>query len=98
MKSVRIIAAVFAAVVIATPVLAQESMMMKDGQAMVVMPNGQTMMMNMEDDMTKMAMDKAQAVEDGMIFFMEDGKMMMMEDAKMENGKMMSEEMGMTSQ
>lgn len=98
MRSARIFAAAFAAVIVATPVVAQETMMMKDGQAMAVMPNGQTMMMNMEDDMMKMAMDKAQAVEDGMIFFMEDGKMMMMEDAKMENGRMMSEEMGMTSQ
>ena len=98
MDSARILAAAFAAFVVTTPVLAQETMMMKEGQAMAVMPNGQTMMMNMEDDMMKMAMDKAQAVEDGMIFFMEDGRMMMMEDTQMENGRMMSEEMGMTRQ
>jgi hypothetical protein len=98
MISARILAAAFAAVLLATPAVAQETMMMKDGQAIAIMSNGQTMMMNMEDEMMKMAMEKAQAVDEGMIFFMEDGKMMMMEDAKMANGRMMSEEMGMTGQ
>ncbi len=72
-----------------------EPMMMKEGQAMVVMPDGQTMMMDSDMKMMEMAMKNATPVAEGMIFYMQDGKMMMTKDMKMEDGKMMSESMMM---
>jgi len=74
---------------------AMEPMMMKDGQAMVVMPDGQSMMMDSDMKMMEMAMKNATPVTEGMIFYMQDGKMMMTKDMKMEDGKMMSESMMM---
>ncbi len=74
---------------------AMEPMMMKDGQAMVVMPDGKSMMMESDMKMMDMAMKNATPVSEGMIFFMQDGKLMMTKDVKMEDGKMMSESMMM---
>lgn len=80
---------------LASGAFAMEPMMMKDGQAMVVMPDGESMMMDADMAIMEMAMKNATPVENGMIFFMQDGKMMMTQDMKMEDGKMMSESMMM---
>ncbi len=89
-------AALIAGFAFTAPAFAMDPMMMKDGQAMTILPSGETMMMDkMDKPMMEMAMKNAKPVKAGTIFMMNDGKMMMMEDMKMENGKMMSEEMMM---
>ena len=90
----------FAAVVVAgfafaTPGLAMEPMMMTEGQAMLVKPNGESMMFDTEMKAMEMAAEDATPVEEGMIFFMQDGKMMMAKDATMADGKMTSDSMMM---
>ncbi len=90
-----IAAALLAGSVLAAPAVAMEPMMMKDSQAMVIKPNGESMMFDTDSAMMDDAMAAATPVEEGMIFFMQDGKMMMTQDMKMEDGKMMSESMMM---
>ena len=82
------------------PAVAQEEMMMKENQPMMISPTGEMMMMteSMDQSMMNMAMKNATAVEDGTIFFISGGKLYMMQDMKMENGKMMSEQMMMMKQ
>jgi len=74
---------------------AMEPMMLKEGQAVLVMPDGNSMMMEGSGDkaMMDMAMKTATPVTEGMIFFMQGGKMMMTKDSKMDDGKMMSDAM-----
>ncbi len=88
--------AVIAGSAFTTSAFAMEPMTMKDGQAMVVMPDGKSMMMDGDKMMMDMAMKNATPVTEGTIFFMQDGKMMMTMDMKMEDGKMMSDAMMMT--
>lgn len=86
-------AALLAGSVLAAPALAMEPMMMKDSQAMVIKPNGESMIFDTDSAMMTEAMAAAMPVEEGMIFFMQGGKMMMTKDTAMEGGKMMSDSM-----
>lgn len=82
-----------AAAFLASTAFAMEPMMMKDGQAMVIKPNGESMMFDTDTAMMDEAMENATTVEAGAIYFMQDGKMMMVKDTEMEGGKMMSDSM-----
>ncbi len=93
-----IAAALLAGSVLAAPAVAMEPMMMKDSQAMVIKPNGESMMFDTDSAMMTEAMAAATPVEEGMIFFMQDGKMMMTKDTTMDGGKMMSDSMMKMSQ
>ena len=79
----------------AMPSVAQEGMMMKENQPMMISPTGEMMMMteSMDQSMMEMAMKTAKEVEEGTIIFMSGGKLYMVEDMKMENGKMIPEGM-----
>ena len=85
-------AAVIAAA--ASPAFAAD-MMMKKGETMMVMPNGETATMSkMDAAMGKEMMMHAKPMSGCMMMMMgEDGKMYMMEDMKMANGKMACESM-----
>ncbi|MEO8884151.1 MAG: hypothetical protein ABI377_12175 [Devosia sp.] len=65
-------------------------MMLKPGESVVVMPNGDTMMMPaMKGAMDPVAMKAAMPMDKCMIMMMgADHKMHMLEDMKMSNGKM----------
>jgi hypothetical protein len=67
---------------------------MKDGTAMMMMPNGKMETMPMSAEMKAMMKD-AHPMAGNMIVMMDGGKMMTMEDKKMSDGKMMSEHMMM---
>ena len=86
-------AAALAALALGAPSFAQdamaEPMMMESGQAMVVMPSGETMMGAMNEDAMTMAMEGAQPVADGTVFFMMDGQMMMATGVMVEDGQVM---------
>jgi len=102
------IAALVAGVVVAGPALAAESMMsggmmaghgmmMKPGETVMVMPNGETMMVpamkgDMDAGMMKMAKPLDHCV---MVMMGTDHKMYMMDDMKMADGKMACETMSM---
>ena len=66
-----------------------EPMMMESGQAMMVSPTGETMMGTMEEEAMTMAMENAEPVAEGTVFFMMDGQMMMTTGMTMEDGMMM---------
>lgn len=91
----KVTLALVAGAALVTGAVAMEPMTMKDGQAMVIMPDGESMMMDADMKMMEMATKSATPVEEGTIFFMQGGKMMMTKDVKMEDGKMMSESMMM---
>lgn len=78
---------------LSTSAFAMEPMMMKDGQAMVIKPNGESMMFDADMAKMDMAAKDATAVEEGIVFFMMDGKLMMTKDAKMPDGMMTSDAM-----
>lgn len=77
----------------AAPSFAMEPMKLEAGQAMVVKPNGESMMFEADTAMMDEAMANAMPMEEGMIYFMQDGKMMMTKDTSTEGGKMMSDAM-----
>ena len=76
---------------------ANHGMMMKKGETMLVMPNGQTMTMMSQGGAGEMAMMKdAKPLDKCTILMMgKDGKMYMGEDMKMSNGKMLCDDMAM---
>ena len=104
MRTFSLILAVGLITAVAAPSFAAESMMaanhnsmmMKPGETMAVMPNGMTMMMPpMKADMDMM-MKAAKPMDKCMIMMMgKDGKMYMMDDMKMADGKMACESMSM---
>ena len=97
MTSIRTLAAVATATAaLSFPVFAQdmmmsEPMMMETDQVLVVTPSGNMRMTQMDESMMSMAMENAQAVEDGTMFFMSGENLMMMRDMQMDDGSMMSD-------
>jgi hypothetical protein len=83
---------------LSAPALADE-MMMKNGEVVMMGPNGKTTTMQMTDPnmsmMGKMMMKHGHAVPPNTMIMMYDGKMYMMQDMKMTNGKMASDMMMM---
>ena len=83
----------------ATPTPAPEvkdgKMEMKDGQMMMVMPNGQMHSMKPDADATATMSKEGKSMPGNMMMQMQGGKMMMMQDMKMPDGKMMSDHMTM---
>ena len=83
----------------ATPTPAPEvkdgKMEMKDGQMMMVMPNGQMHSMKPDADATATMSKEGKSMPGNMMMQMQGGKMKMMQDMKMPDGKMMSDHMTM---
>ena len=76
-----------------TPEMKDGNMEMKEGQLLMVMPNGQVHAVKPDAD-TKATMAKeGKAMPGNMMMQMKDGMMKMMEDKKMPDGKMMSDHM-----
>jgi hypothetical protein len=78
-----------------TPEMKDGKMDMKDGQMMMVMPNGQMHAMKPDADATKTMSKEGKSMPGNMMMQMQGGKMMMMQDMKMPDGKMMSDHMTM---
>jgi hypothetical protein len=82
----------FAMSAFAMPANAAETM--KNGEMMMVTPDGKMTTMQMNDKNTMEMMRKeGKPMMNGMMIMMEGGKMYMMEDKKMSDGKMMSDMM-----
>ncbi len=98
MMNAKKLALAFAATcALSTSALAADEMMMKDGSAMVVMPDGKMSTMSSPDKATMDTMMKeGKPMTGAMMMMMSGGKMHMMEDKKMTDGKMMSEHMTMS--
>ncbi|MDR3470184.1 MAG: hypothetical protein P4M09_00580 [Devosia sp.] len=102
-----LIAALLVAAGIAVPAFAAESMMssnsmaadhgtmMKKGEAMVIMPNGETISVMTQGGAGEMAaMQTAKPLDKCTILMMgKDGKMYLAEDSKMSNGKMVCDDL-----
>lgn len=102
MNSIRIsTAATLAALALGAPAFAQDAMaepmmmesgqamMMESGQAMMAMPSGEMMMATMSEETMTTAMEGAEPVAEGTVFFVMDGQLMMATGMTMEDGTMM---------
>ena len=78
-----------------TPEMKDGKMEMKDGQMLMVMPNGQMHSMKPNAETTTTMSKDGKSMPGNMMMQMQGGKMMMMEDKKMPDGKMMSDHMPM---
>jgi hypothetical protein len=78
-----------------TPEMNDSKIVMKEGQMLMVMPNGEIQTMQADANTKAMMLKDGKPMSGNMLMMMQGGKTMTMEDKKMPDGKTMGEQMMM---